>query len=75
MNKLFNLKSSEYDILKKICLYYLPALATLILTVFTIWELPYGEMIAGTITAFDAFLGRCLQISSDNYWEEKADEE
>lgn len=69
------LQNSTYDILKKICLYFLPALATLVITIFTIWSLPYGEAIAGTITAIDTFLGACLGISSKNYWEEKGNEE
>lgn len=56
-----------YKVLKFIAQVVLPALATLIITVFTIWGLPYGESIAGTITAFDAFLGTILLIDSSNY--------
>ena len=60
--------NNQYDILKKIALYFLPALATLVLAVFTLWNLPFGEQIAGTITALDTFLGAVLGISSANYW-------
>lgn len=61
------MKNKTYDILKFIACVVLPALATLILTIFKIWGLPYGEAIAGTITAIDTFLGAILQISSGAY--------
>lgn len=60
-----------YDILKAVALVILPALATLWLTVAQIWGLPYGEPIAGTITAIDVFLGAVLGISSNNYYKMK----
>ena len=63
------MSNNVYDKLKFIALVLLPALATLWLTVSTIWGLPYGEAIAGTITAIDAFLGACLGISSKRYAE------
>lgn len=56
-----------YDILKFVALVVLPALATLIITIFTIWGLPYGEAIAGTITAISAFLGSVLCVTSNEY--------
>lgn len=58
-----------YDILKYVALIVLPALATLYLTIATIWGLPYGEAVAGTITAIDTFLGAILGISSKRYAE------
>jgi hypothetical protein len=61
------MKNKTYDILKFIACVVLPALATLILTIFKIWDIPYGEAIAGTITAIDTFLGAVLQISSGAY--------
>ena len=57
-----------YDILKYIALIVLPALGTLYFALASIWGLPYGEEIVGTITAVDAFLGALLKISSDNYY-------
>lgn len=59
-----------YDILKKCCQIYLPALGTLYFALASIWNLPYGEQIVGTITAVVTFLGVCLQISSNGYVEE-----
>jgi hypothetical protein len=44
-------------------------LGTLYFALASIWGLPYGEQIVGTITAVDAFLGAILKISSDNYTE------
>lgn len=61
------MKNKTYDILKYIALIVLPALATLYLTIATIWGLPYGEAIAATITAVDTFLGAVLKISTDKY--------
>lgn len=56
-----------YDVLKWIAQIFLPAAATLYFALSQIWGLPYGEEIVGTITAFDAFLGALLGISSALY--------
>ena len=56
-----------YDILKWVCVIVLPALATLVKVIFTIWGLPYGTEIATTITAIATFLGALLMISNANY--------
>lgn len=56
-----------YDILKWLCIIAFPALAVLVKTICTIWQLPYGTEIATTITAFATFLGALLMISSANY--------
>lgn len=56
-----------YDVLKWVAMLFLPALATLIRVVFAIWGIQYGEQIATTIMAVDAFLGACLGISSIQY--------
>jgi len=60
-------KNETYEKLKWIAQYLLPALGTLYFALSSIWELPYGEQIVGTITAVDAFLGVLLGISSKNY--------
>lgn len=62
------LDNKTYDILKYVALFFLPALATLMLTLTNIWHIPYGEAIAATITALDTFLGALLKISSNNYY-------
>lgn len=61
------MSNKTYDTLKYIALYVLPALATLILTLGGIWQIPYAEAVAGTITAIDTFLGAILGISAKNY--------
>lgn len=53
-----------YDILKYIAQIVLPAIGTLYFALASIWGLPYGEQIVGTITAVDAFLGAILRIST-----------
>lgn len=59
--------NKTYDILKYIAQIVLPATATLYFALASIWGLPYGEQIVGTITAVDTFLGAVLMISSSNY--------
>ena len=61
------MSNQVYDILKFIAQVVLPALGTLYFALSTIWGLPYGEQIVGTITAVDAFLGAVLQISTNSY--------
>lgn len=61
------MSNKTYDFWKKIAMYVLPALATLVITVFKIWGIPYGEQIGATITAIDTALGVILGISSANY--------
>ena len=56
-----------YDILKWIAQYFLPAAGTLYFAIASIWGLPYGEEIVGTITAVDTFLGVILGIASNTY--------
>ena len=61
------LSNKTYDILKWVAALFLPALATLWLTISSIWGLPYGEEIGLTISAVDLFLGAILGISTANY--------
>ena len=59
--------NKTYDILKWVAQYLLPAAGTLYFGLASIWGLPYGEEVGGTITAVDTFLGVLLGISSSNY--------
>lgn len=61
------MSNKTYDVLKWIAQYLLPAAGTLYFALASIWGLPYGEQIVGTITAVDAFLGVILGITSVNY--------
>ena len=67
--------NKTYDVLKNVALYILPALATLILSLGSIWSLPYFEAIAATVTALDTFLGSVLKISSNKYAEAQEESE
>ena len=69
------MNNSTYDILKYIAQIVLPAIGTLYFALASIWGLPYGEQIVGTITAVDAFLGALLGISTKFYYKEEKHEE
>lgn len=60
-------KNETYDVLKWIAMYLLPAIGTLYFALASVWGLPYGEQIVGTVTAIDTFLGVILGISTANY--------
>ena len=62
------ISNKVYDVLKWIAQYLLPALGTLYFALSTIWGVPYGEQVVGTITAIDAFLGAILGLSSATYY-------
>lgn len=61
------LNNKTYDVIKWIAQYFMPALATLWITLAKIWGLPYGTEIGATVTGIDLFLGAILGISSQNY--------
>jgi phosphatidylserine synthase len=56
-----------YDILKWVAIIVMPALATLVTVVFNVWNIPYGDQIAQTITAVATFLGAVLMVSNAQY--------
>lgn len=68
------MSNKVYDVLKFIAMVVLPALGTLYFALSSIWGLPYGEQIVGTITAIDTFLGALLGISSASYKKAKGGE-
>jgi hypothetical protein len=61
------MKNEVYDILKYTAQIVLPAAGTLYFALASIWGLPCGEQVVGTITAVDTFLGLLLGISTANY--------
>lgn len=61
------MKNKTYDILKRVALIVLPALATFYGSIGKIWGLPFTEQIVLTITAMDTFLGAILGVSSAKY--------
>lgn len=70
----FRMSDDVYDVLKFIAQIVLPACGTLYFALATIWGLPYGEQIVGTITAVDAFLGAILGVSTKQYIKDKSGE-
>lgn len=56
-----------YDILKRVALIVIPALATFVNAAGMVWGIPYTNEITATITAFGVFLGAVLGVSSKNY--------
>lgn len=61
------MKNKTYNILKRVALIVLPALATFYGSIGKIWGLPFTEQIVLTITAMDTFLGAVLGVSSAKY--------
>lgn len=61
------MKNEVYDVLKWVAMLLLPALATLVATVGSIWGLPYADQISQTIVAVNAALAMILGISTINY--------
>lgn len=58
------LNPDVYDALKWVVRYFLPGLGAFYFAIATIWGLPYGEQIMGTIAAIDVFLGVLLGLST-----------
>ena len=56
-----------YNVLKWMAQLLRPAMGTLYFALASIWHLPYGEQVVGTITAVDAFLGVILGITTAQY--------
>jgi hypothetical protein len=64
------MSNEVYDGLKFVAQTALPAVGTLYFALASIWGLPYGEEIVGTITAVDTCLGVFLGISKAKYLKE-----
>ena len=61
------MNNQTYDILKRVALIVIPALATFVNAVGIVWGVPYTNEATATITAFGVFLGAALGASSANY--------
>lgn len=69
------MNDTMYKVIRFIAVLLLPGLSTLYFTLSTIWGLPYGEQIVGTLSALDVFLGGLLEYSKAKYDATKADDE
>lgn len=65
--KIPEMSDKTYNVLKAIAQIVLPAFITLYVAISTIWGIPYGEQIAGTLAAIDTFLGAILGVSTKQY--------
>lgn len=72
---MIKLSNKTYDFFKWIALIVLPACATLYATLATLWNLPCGEQVVGTIAAVTVFIGAVLQISNYEYKKTESTEE
>ena len=61
------MNNQTYDILKRVALIVIPALATFVNAVGIVWGIPHTNEVTATITALGVFLGAALGISSKNY--------
>jgi hypothetical protein len=61
------LSNRNYNALKHVASFVLPAAATLYFALAQIWHFPDTEQVVGTITAVNTFLGVVLGISSLQY--------
>lgn len=61
-----------FDLLKWLCLLVLPGLSTFVSVVFPLWNIPYADEIAQTITALATLIGGCLGVSSMNYYKQSS---
>lgn len=61
------MSNKVYDIIKHVTMIGLPAVAAFYVAIAGIWGLPYGEEVAGTITALVALIGSFLGVSSAQY--------
>lgn len=61
------MSNQTYDILKRVALIIIPALATFVNTAGMVWGVSHTNEVTATITAFGVFLGAALGISTKNY--------
>lgn len=61
------MSNKVYDTLKWIVLLLIPAVGSLYFSLASIWALPYGEQIVGTLSVVNTFLGAILKISTNAY--------
>lgn len=61
------LPNNVYDILKWVCIIFLPAFSTAYSALAGIWNLPFAEQIPATVTVIAMFIGALIGVSSVQY--------
>lgn len=64
-----------YDALKKIALVVLPATATFVFSLSSLFHWEWGEIAVGVITAVDTFLGALIGVSTAQYNKNKENDD
>lgn len=62
-----------YDALRYVANYVLPGAGTLYFALCSIWGLPYGTQVVGTVTAIVTFLNVLLGVSNNAYNNQKVE--
>ncbi len=60
---IFKLSNSTFDNLRRVVEYWIPGLGTFYITIATIWDLPFGEQIVGTLAAMALLLATIIGIN------------
>lgn len=68
------MSNKTYDILKYIAQIFIPALTVFVGVVLKCFNVECTDIVVTIMTAFDAFLGATLKISTDNYNKNKEEE-
>lgn len=68
------MSNKTYDFWKRVSRYALPAIGTFYFAISKIWNLPYGEEVAGTVTALVTAINTVLGISSSKYYSETGEQ-
>lgn len=64
------LNDKVYNVLKWVCIIFLPALGTLIFALGAVWGFDASQIV-GTITALNTFLGALIGVSTISYNKDK----
>ena len=64
---MIKIPDNVYDVLKWVCLIFLPAFSTAYSALAGIWNLPFAEQIPATITVISLFLGTLIGVSAAEY--------
>ena len=69
------MSDKKYDILKWVATIILPAFITMLIAIFSAWDMPYIEPITATLTAINVFIGAVVQKSSKSYQQTQVTED
>lgn len=56
-----------YNVLKWVCIIFIPALNVFLTTIFALYHIPHIEIVVGTISAIATFVGALIGVSTKSY--------